>query len=210
MVTRRCLDTTLTAACFLVLSGAPATATEVEEPVAAPPINIQSPPDISAETADKPVHEPPQLPPRQPLPPPPAVAELPPAGNGTARPSLAWRAVAHKLWQFPDGRAPRSSKGEIVLKCDFRSALKALVFALNKLGYTVAASSPASGHVLAIKNNETQPDRSIRLVFALRESVQGETTIRAGTDPERMKIDQRLLADLVREVDGKLNSGDRL
>ncbi|HEY9712680.1 MAG TPA: hypothetical protein V6C72_04380, partial [Chroococcales cyanobacterium] len=150
----------------------------------------------------------PDLPDRPPLPVPPAVSLIPPAGSGQPKQSLAWRTKAYKMQEDPgDGRVT-SIRASKLIAADDNEAFGALVSALQKNGFAVDAICQPAGQLLA---HSTDPAlQKIRIVFVLKHSDPDHVVLKSGVDPESRAIKTKSLEDVLNQVQRSLENKDVL
>lgn len=140
------------------------------------------------------IHNPPAVPERPPIPPPPAVQAPIMVLNGEPTPSLSWRAVAYKLWTTPEALPPKRSKFQSSFSFSTAMTMKALIKALKESGWNTSQYSASAGHLLAVKSDiETA---RMRLIFAAHPGEGGNTVVRVATDPDSKNFDKNQLESI--------------
>ena len=140
------------------------------------------------------IHNPPALPERPPIPPPPAVQAPLMVLSGDPTPSLSWRAVAYKLWITPEALPPRRSKSQSSFPFSSVVTMKALMKALSEAGWNTTQFSATAGHLLAVRSE--QDNSRLRLIFAAHPGDGGTTVVRAATDPDSKNFDKNQLESI--------------
>ncbi|PZM83462.1 MAG: hypothetical protein DKT66_09925 [Candidatus Melainabacteria bacterium] len=156
------------------------------------PNNVQ--PTI-LQPGQQPIHKPPDVPERPPIPPPPAVQAPMMILNGDPTPSLSWRAVAYKLWITPESLPPKRSKTQSSFPYSSSVTMKALIKALKEAGWNTTQFSASAGHLLAVKADPES--NKPRLIFAAHPGDGGNTVVRVATDPDSKSFDKNQLESIL-------------
>lgn len=100
--------------------------------------------------------------------------------------SLAWRAIAFKLWSTPETQPPKRVKAQVSFTCATGATIDALLKALSESGWGVPQVNRAAGHILATTKLADSP----RLIFATKPTSNGATAVRVTTDPDSRNFDK--------------------
>ncbi len=139
------------------------------------------------------IHNPPALPERPPIPPPPVVQAPLMVISGDPTAPLSWRAVAYKLWITPESLPPKRARSQSSFPYSSSITMKALIKALTEAGWTIPQFSPSAGHLLAAKP-DSEP-ATIKLIFAAHPT-DGGTVVRAATEPDSKNFDKNQIESI--------------
>jgi len=114
--------------------------------------------------------------------------------NGDPTPSLAWRAVAYKLWLTPQSTPSKRTKAQSAFTAPAAVTLKAIMKALEEAGWSTQQFNASAGHLLAGKADAETC--KTRLIFATHGGAGGGTVVRAAVDPDSKNFDKSLLESI--------------
>lgn len=155
------------------------------------PVGSSIQPDLSGQPKG---HHPPAVLERPPIPPPPAVQAPLMVSSGDATPSLAWRAIAYKLWLTPQSTPSKRTKAQSAFTSAAGTTMKALMKALEEAGWRTQQFNAPAGHLLAARPDvETS---KTRLIFAAHGGEGGGTVVRAAVDPDSKNFDKSQLESI--------------